>query len=47
MIKMKLDSLTAMMNKNIKSNNSEFDLNVSIHEREYLIDKIYNIQVSY
>lgn len=49
MIKMELDVLTKTMNKckNIKSNSSDFDINVSIHDREYLTNKIYKIQVSY
>lgn len=43
MIKMELDTLTTMMNK--INNNSKYDMNVLIYEREYLTNKIYKIQV--
>lgn len=46
MIKMELDILITIMNKSKNiSNSSEFDINDSIHDREYLSNKIYKIQV--
>lgn len=43
MIKMELNTLTTMMNK--KNNNSTFNVNILINEREYFTNKLYKIQV--
>lgn len=47
MIKMELDTLTIVMNtsNNKNNNSSEFDVNVLIQDREYLMNKIYETQV--
>lgn len=47
MIKMELDTLTSVMNKyNSRDfNNSELDVNVLMNNQEYLMNKIFKIQV--